>query len=144
MILAEILGAKGHKVFTIQPGATLAQVVDQLVERKCGSLVVCENEQVVGIITERDILRACARRQSLADLQVKDFMTTNLSVGTPNDNVDDVLGLMTDQRIRHLPVLQDEQLAGLISIGDLVKAQHDELSHENHYLKSYLEGSASR
>ena len=142
MLLAEILDLKGHKVFTIQPDATLEQVVDDLVERKCGSLIVCQGDEILGIITERDILRACARRQPLGSLQVSEFMSTDLSLGSPGDNVEDVMGLMTDCRIRHLPVVQDDKLVGLVSIGDVVKAQHNELSHENHYLKSYLEGSA--
>lgn len=142
MILAEILDAKGHKVFTTHPDATLADVVDELVERKCGSLVVCADEQIAGIITERDILRACARRQPLGELRVSEFMSTHLSIVSPTDNVEDVMGLMTDCRIRHLPVVKEGKLVGLVSIGDVVKAQHDELSHENHYLKSYLVGSA--
>ena len=66
-------------------------------------------------------------------------MSSNLVTGTPDDSVEEIMGLMTDRRIRHLPVIDDGQLAGLISIGDVVKAQHQRLSVENHYLKSYIQ-----
>jgi CBS domain-containing protein len=65
-------------------------------------------------------------------------MTADVVIGSPSDSVEDTMGLMTDRRIRHLPVIEDDQLLGLVSIGDIVKAQHDRLTMENHYLKSYL------
>ena len=96
---------------------------------------------MVGIITERDILKACALRQTpLSTLRVADAMTIDVVVGSPCDSVEDTMGLMTEMRIRHLPVVEDGQLLGLVSIGDVVKMQHDRLTMENHYLKSYLQG----
>jgi CBS domain-containing protein len=96
---------------------------------------------MVGIITERDILRACAAGKAPLERQhVQDVMSSNPVVGRPNDSVEDTMGVMTDRRIRHLPVLDGGMLAGLVSIGDLVKAQHDAMTMENHYLKSYLHG----
>ncbi len=140
MNIREILEAKGSDVYSIEPSATLEEVVDRLVENNCGSLVVCEDEQLVGIITERDILRACAARKgTLEQLRVEDVMSVDLITGTPDDGVEDIMGLMTKNRIRHLPVLDDGRLAGMISIGDVVKAQHDRLTMENHYLKSYIQ-----
>ncbi len=145
MSLQEILNTKGSKVLSIDPGATLADVVQKLVRYNCGSLVVCEEEdctRMVGIITERDILRACAdRRVSLEQIRVRDVMSADLVTGTPHDSVQDAMGVMTNRRLRHLPIVNDDgRLVGIVSIGDLVKHQHDELSKENHYLKSYIQG----
>ncbi len=142
MILLDILRVKGRAVHTIDPDATLADVVRRLVESNCGSLVICnEKGDMVGIITERDVLRACAGSidSPLSKMHVRDHMTTNIVTAEPGSNVNDVMGMLTDNRIRHLPVLEEGKLAGLISIGDVVKAQHDQLSMENHYLKNYIQ-----
>jgi CBS domain-containing protein len=145
MDLREILHIKGHVIHTIGPSATLEDVVQKLVRNNCGSLVVCDDEsssgRMVGIITERDILRACARHACpLSTLIVGDVMTTDVAVGSPADSVEDTMGLMTRLRIRHLPVVDEGRLLGLVSIGDVVKMQHDRLTMENFYLKSYLQG----
>ncbi len=140
MHLSAILQVKGSTVFTIQPTASLADAAKTMVEDKCGSLVVCEGEQVVGIVTERDILRGCASQNESLDLiHVAKYMTREVIVGAPNDRISDIMGLMTNERIRHLPVLDNGKLAGIISIGDVVKAQHDQLSVENLYLKQYIQ-----
>ena len=96
---------------------------------------------MLGIITERDILRACAaRRGSLESIEVAEVMTKDIVTASPNDSVEDIMGSMTDHRIRHLPVIENDELVGIVSIGDIVKAQHNALTMENHYLKSYLHG----
>jgi CBS domain-containing protein len=145
MLLQEILNSKGSSVLSINQHATLADVVQKLVKNNCGSLVVCEAEdctRMVGIITERDILRACAdRKASLEQLRVSDVMSADLVTGTPHDSVQDAMGVMTNRRLRHLPIVNDDgRLVGIVSIGDLVKHQHDQLSMENHYLKTYIHG----
>ena len=141
MNLQEILREKGTTVYTIGPEATLADVARSLVQHNCGSLVVCNGETMVGIITERDILRATVSESAgLDQLEVHRFMTSDVLTGTPSDKVEQIMGLMTDNRIRHLPILDAGKLAGIISIGDVVKAQHDHLSIENHYLKNYIQG----
>jgi len=147
MLLSDILNHKGHAVLTIEPTATLAEVIRTLVEHNCGSLIVCATSgdglrsRMVGIITERDILRACANEKStLERTLVEDVMSKNPVTGRPTDSVEETMGVMTDRRIRHLPVLDNGKLAGIVSIGDLVKAQHDAMTMENHYLKSYLHG----
>jgi CBS domain-containing protein len=143
MFLRDILNAKGSVVHTIDAAASLEEVVQQLVRHNCGSLVVYDessSQRMVGIITERDILRACAAgKTALSKFKVIDAMSANLIVGSPGDSVEDTMGLMTNKRIRHLPVIEDDQLLGLVSIGDIVKMQHDRLTMENHYLKSYLQ-----
>jgi len=95
---------------------------------------------MVGIITERDIMRACAdRTTALEDRTVEAVMSEDVVTGKLEDEVEKIMGLMTQNRIRHLPVIENDQLAGLVSIGDVVKAQHDLLTMENHYLKSYIQ-----
>lgn len=141
MKLQEILAIKGTDIFSIGPDATLADMAEQLVEHNCGSLVVLDNTgQMIGIITERDILRSyVTTRQPLHELFVHDYMTVEVATGSADDNVSDTMGLMTRLRIRHLPILEEGRLAGMISIGDVVKAQHDQLSVENHFMKSYIQ-----
>jgi CBS domain-containing protein len=147
MKLQEILRVKGSGVHTIHPGATLDEVVQMLVNCKCGSLVVREPADaggppgaMVGIISERDILRViAARRGALDTLLTADAMTRDVITGSPDDSIDDTMGLMTDRRIRHLPIIDGGELAGMISIGDVVKAHHDQVALENHYLKSYIQ-----
>jgi CBS domain-containing protein len=144
MSLQEILQTKGSHVLSISPHATLADVVQKLVKHNCGSLVVCEESdcaRMLGIITERDILHAVAEHKlPLENHRVADVMTVDLATCSPGDSVADAMGLMTARRIRHLPIVNDEgRLIGIVSIGDLVKHQHDQLSMENHYLKSYIQ-----
>jgi CBS domain-containing protein len=146
MRLQDILRLKGTEVYAISPDATLDEVVRVLIEHNCGSLVVCEaasgqkHGPMVGIITERDILRACAAgRGPLDRLKVAEIMSRHPVTATPGDTIEDTMGLMTERRIRHLPILDDGQLAGIISIGDVVKAHHDQVALENHYLKSYIQ-----
>jgi CBS domain-containing protein len=147
MTLQEILNAKGTLVHKIAPDQTLADVVRRLTEQRVGSLIVCEPERedrMVGIITERDVLRAISAGPVVLDqLKVRDYMTRKPITGSPLDEVAEVMGLMTNRRIRHLPVMDGQHLVGIISIGDVVKAQYDQMVMENHYLKSYLNGGIS-
>ena len=144
MTLAEILKVKGGNVYTIGPEAALDHVVEELVRHNIGSLVVCERdmesgERLVGIITERDILHASAAgKRSLAEVKVGDVMSTKLVTASPKDPVDAVMGLMTSRRVRHMPVLSEGRLVGMVSIGDVVKAQHDRLAMENSFMKDYI------
>ena len=147
MTLQEILRTKGSTIHSITPDASLEDVVQTLVRHNIGSLVVCEGGQcnppgrMLGIITERDILRACASdRGPLTAQKVEDVMTSDVVTASPNDSVEEIMGLLTERRIRHLPVMEEGMLLGLISIGDVVKTQHDALSMENHYLRSYIHG----
>ncbi len=140
MRVREILRSKGDTVYQISPSASLADVVDRLVRFNCGSLLVAEGDTIIGIITERDILRAsAAHRTHLDQFSVRDHMTRDLVTGHPDDEVSSVMGLMTRHRIRHLPIMDQGRLAGLISIGDVVKSQFDALAIENHYLKTYIQ-----
>jgi CBS domain-containing protein len=140
MLVRDILQSKSLTVHTCTPDNTLADVVDLLVGHNIGSLVVLQNDEMVGIITERDILRASAvTRGPLEVVRVEERMTRLPVVAAPDEEVSHTMGVMTQRRIRHLPVVENGRLVGIISIGDIVKAQHDELSRENHYLKSYIQ-----
>ena len=139
MTLRSILQSKGHEVYTTTPETKLSEVVKKLVHHQCGSLLVCDGDRLVGIITERDLLRVSATDgQDLESTPVSEVMTGNLVTATPDDSINQTMGLLTEQRIRHLPILEDDKLVGLISIGDVVKAQYAELTIENHYLKNYI------
>jgi CBS domain-containing protein len=140
MRLKEILDAKGGDILTIERTASLADVVRKMCDYNCGSLVVCEAGRLTGIISERDILRAIAELDApLETILVEARMTRDVVTGSPEDNISDTMGVMTRSRIRHLPVLVDDSLVGLISIGDIVKAQHQKLERENHLLMSYIQ-----
>lgn len=143
MTLRDILDRKGTDVFSITPDSTLENVVSQLVECNCGSLVVRLNgntSPLLGIITERDILLACeTKKAAFGDITVSEAMSTDLHTGAPDDSLEKVMGMMTKNRVRHLPVVEDNQLIGLVSIGDVVKAKFDHLQHENHFLKTYIQ-----
>ena len=140
MHVRDILSDKGQVVHSCAPDDTLADVAQLMVGHNIGSLVVKQDDDMVGIITERDILRAsAATRGPLEFLKVADRMTRCPVVASPNDEVSDIMCIMTERRIRHVPVVERGRLVGLVSIGDTVKAQHDELCRENHYLKSYIQ-----
>lgn len=140
MKVKDILHHKGTDVQTINPDATIQDVMDVLVERRIGSLVVCTAAgEITGIITERDVLCECAQHSDqVRNTRVRDIMTTRLIVGTLDDEVGYVMGIMTHNRIRHLPIIVDHRLVGLISIGDVVKAQLEETEFENRYLREYI------
>lgn len=141
MKIRDLLRGKGTAVVTIRPEATIHEAVTMLVNHRIGSLVVLdEQRRVMGIITERDILRECAARSDqIKQTRVQDVMTTNLIIGVPDDEISYVMGIMTHNRIRHLPIMDGERLAGIISIGDVVKAQLEETEFENRYLKDYIQ-----
>jgi len=144
MILQDILSAKGSAVHTIPPGTKLDEVAHTLVEHRIGSLLVARQgpsgeQELLGIVTERDILYHCAKSNlPLAAVEVTTVMSSPLITAAPTDSVEQIMGLMTDKRIRHLPVLSEGRLIGMISIGDLVKTQHDRLAMENRFMKDYI------
>ncbi len=145
MKLQEILLVKGTTVYTAPPEATLAEVVRRMAEHNVGSMLVCrrdvtEGEQLLGIVTERDLLRCLARGAcDLAGILVTEVMTTRLITATPDDLVMDLMGVMTTHRIRHVPVLSEGRLVGMVSIGDLLKAEHDHLAVENRFMRDYIQ-----
>ncbi|MBU0508661.1 CBS domain-containing protein [bacterium] len=142
MRLAELLDSKGRAVYTIRPGDAIRDVVNRLVEHNIGALpVVDESDKLVGIITERDILRLATKCPAdLGAIHVRDYMSRNLVTATPNATVDDAQSVMTNRRVRHLPVVEDGKLVGLVSIGDLVKVKLADAEFEARHLADFVMG----
>ena len=119
----QILEAKGHDSWSTSPDSTVFEAVQLLSDKGVGALLVMEDEQLVGIITERDYARKIILEgKSSRQTPVKEVMTTRVLIVAPDRPVDDCLALMTDKQCRHLPVVQDGKVVGVVSIGDLVKA----------------------
>ena len=137
MKVENILQSKGSAVETIAPGATMAHAIHRLTSTGIGALVVSEDgEAVLGMISERDIVWALSRRGAeILELQVADCMTRGGPVCNADDTIQDAMGEMTRRRQRHLPVLRDGKLCGLISLGDVVKYRLDELELETNVLR---------
>jgi CBS domain-containing protein len=152
MQIKHILQEKKPGVVTIEAGRTIHEAIGKLNENGIGALIVTgEDEAIVGIITERDILRACGERcahmsepteqnKTTCPSFVQDAMTKDLVICVPDDEINYVMGIMTKNRIRHLPILDDGSLAGIISIGDLVNVHLEERVFENRTLRDYIHG----
>jgi CBS domain-containing protein len=139
--IASLLQSKGTFVATIAPERTVTEVLAQLAEHGVGALVVsADGQHIDGIISERDVVRALHERGvGVLDEPVSQVMTTEVHTCTPTDTVDGLMGMMTDRRIRHIPVVQDGRLAGIVSIGDLVKQRIAELERENSAIVEYIQ-----
>jgi len=141
MTIASLLASKGPRVVTIRPGQTIREALRLLAEYNIGALVVSdETGRPVGIISERDIAREAARDAALFGRGVSAIMTRELVIGSPQDEVDAVGHTMTERRIRHLPVVDRGTLIGIVSIGDVVKAQRDRYLGEVDTLQTQLSG----
>lgn len=140
MKVKEILRSKGSDVMTIEPEAPVREVVDLLTKHGIGALVVVDDSKnICGIVTERDVLRRCLKAEA-PDLStpVRSIMTSDVIVGLPDDDVDYVMNVITENKIRHLPIVAGKRLAGIVSIGDIVKSMHKEMEFENRHLKDYI------
>lgn len=139
MTLADVLARKGDAVVTARPDDTLDQVLHILVEANIGALVVTDDGVVVGILSERDILQFMARASpELSTTPVREIMTREVVVATPGERVERALELMTEHRIRHVPIMESGSLAGIVSIRDLVNASRDAAEWENRELRRYI------
>jgi len=138
-VLAEILDEKGHDVLEIDADATVLEAIRRMVEANVGSLLVTSGGAIVGIVTERDYLRRAALdEQADNDTAVREIMSSPLVVATPDTPIDDCMALMTDRRIRHVPVVDGSGVVGLVSIGDLVKFKSKRQGFEIQYLTDYI------
>jgi CBS domain-containing protein len=142
MKVKDIIAHKGNKVVTVRPDTSVATIVHRLALEKIGALVVSEDgAKVAGIVSERDIVRVLGERGAdLLDsgLRVDAIMTRHVKTCTLDDTVKDVMAEMTRSRIRHLPVVESDRLAGIVSIGDVVKSRLDELELETNVLREYI------
>jgi CBS domain-containing protein len=140
MKVRDILEVKGSQVYSIQPDQTILDAVAILMQHRIGALLVRDaTGRVCGLISERDVLRECLHRSAeLGRIPIREVMTKDLVVCVPDDGIDYAMGIVTKNRIRHLPIMDGDRVLGLISIGDLVKACLEETEYENRYLKEYI------
>ena len=140
MRVSNLLATKGHEVATISQERSVSDAVQMLKERKIGALIVTGTDApLAGIFSERDVVRALAESGAAAlDLKVTDLMSAEVTTCDESTSVTDLMGLMTAKRIRHVPVVHEGQLVGMVSIGDVVKARFDELEHEKQDLLDYV------
>jgi len=155
MRISDILLEKGTNVVTIDSQKSIHEAIGRLSENRIGALIVTsEGEGAAGIITERDILRKCGERcgavkdsnvsgETVCSSLVEDAMTKELVVGAPSDDPNYVMGVMTEKRIRHLPIMDEGNLVGIVSIGDLVNAHLEEMVFKGQTLKDYLARNSS-
>jgi CBS domain-containing protein len=142
MKVADLLKDKGKSVITITPDEPVFTAMGKLIDNQIGSLVVIDAEKkLVGIISERDIMRAAySDLEMLKSKKVSQLMSTNIIIGIPEDDIDYIMGIMTQNRIRHLPIVTKDGIVGIISIGDIVKYQLEEFQVKNRYLEEYMYG----
>ena len=137
--LSEILGEKGRRVFEIEAEASVFDAVKQMVEANIGALLVTEGGKITGIVTERDYLRRVTLEgRTDRDTPVGEIMSSPLIVATLETSIDECMALMTDRRIRHVPVVDGGEIIGVVSIGDLVKFKSQLQSFEIQYLNDYI------
>ena len=139
--IAEILRGKEAEVLKIDASATVFDAIKKIVEHNVGSILVTDGDDVVGIMTERDYLRKIAIfGRTSHDTLVREIMSSPLIYVTPETTIEEAMAIMTDRRIRHLPVVVDEKITGIVSIGDVVKFQSREQSFQIKYLTEYISG----
>ena len=121
-LVSTLLRVKGNVVYTVGPDTPIIEALELMAEKKIGAVLVLEEKNIVGVFSERDFVRNVAQNSNLGlDTPVRDLMTPEVFFISPDLSIDECMALMTQQRVRHLPVLKDGQLKGLISIGDVVK-----------------------
>jgi CBS domain-containing protein len=137
--VSEMLAEKGRALQRIDADASILEAVEQMVEANVGSLLVTESGEVTGIVTERDYLRrVVVEGRTDRETPVREIMSSPLIVVTPQTSVDECMALMTNRRIRHLPVVDAGEVAGIVSIGDIVKFQSKQQSFEIQFLHDYI------
>lgn len=139
MTVKRLLAGKGDNVVTVRPDVTVKDLLRLLAQYNIGAVVVAEEDQTVaGIVSERDIVRALSQDPGVLSAPVRDLMTVDVVTCELGQKVDNVMVIMTTERVRHMPVVEDGRLVGIISIGDVVKSRIDALEFEKEQLTSYL------
>lgn len=140
--VADILEKKGRSIFHVSPDETVFEAIRLMSEHYIGALLVMQGSQLVGIMTERDYARkVILQGRASRETAVREIMTPRVLYVSPDDSVDGCMALMTDKRIRHLPVLVDGRVVGLVSIGDVVKARIENLTYSVSFLENYIMGT---
>ncbi|MDN5920442.1 MAG: CBS domain-containing protein [Pseudonocardia sp.] len=139
MRIADVLNGKGTQVTTVTPTTAVSEVLRLIAQQNLGALPVIDADRLVGIVSERDVVRRLHERGvDLLTVTVAEIMTSDVVTCDPTDEVGELAKIMTERRVRHLPVIVDGRLAGIVSIGDLVKARIDMLEQERQQLESYI------
>jgi len=139
--VSNLLDSKGNDVLTVKPDQPVVEAVQRMEDRSAGTALVMDGGEVVGIISERDVFRKVVLEgKSIEEVQVQDIMSSNLTTVSPETSLDECMQLITEKRIRHLPVLRDKQLRGIISIGDVVKYLVVEKDFKIKNLETYISG----
>ena len=140
--VAQLLQTKGHDVWSISPGASVYEAISMMADKQVGALLVVDGQRTVGIVSERDYARkVILQGKSSQTTPVREIMTDKVFYIRPEQSIEDCMALMTTKRIRHLPVLRDNQLLGVVSIGDVVKALLAERDVRIQQLEQYITGS---
>ena len=138
----DMLKTKGNQVWSVSPTTSILQALEFMAEKNVGALLVLQDEKVAGIISERDFARSIAKNgRCLVDAPIQDIMTKEVFTIRPEISIEECMSLMTQKRIRHLPVVVEDKLLGLISIGDIVKEVISAKESTIHHLENYIEGS---
>lgn len=142
MRVSDVLASKGSDaIFTIRPDASIRELLDVLAERNVGAMVVSDDgETMIGIVSERDVVRKLRDVDNARDVTVASIMTTDVRVAEPEDSFKSLMIAMTEHRVRHIPVLENGRLVGVLSIGDAVKHRMDQLEFERDQLNKYVTG----
>jgi CBS domain-containing protein len=142
MRVSDVLASKGSDaVYTISPDATVRELMDTLADLNVGALVVSgDGSSMLGIVSERDIVRKLRDVENLREMPVSEIMTTDVRVCGPTDSFGGLMAIMTEHRIRHVPVLDEGRLVGVLSIGDAVKHRMEQLEFERDQLNNYVAG----
>jgi CBS domain-containing protein len=137
----DILRAKGSKVYSISPDATVYEALNRMADKNVGALLVLEVEQIVGLISERDYARKTILKGRFSkETAVKEIMTTNVITVDPGEDLEKCMELFTDKHVRHLPVIEDKKIIGIISIGDVVKGVIDHKEFIIQEQEKYIKG----
>ncbi len=140
-LVSELLRAKEREIWSVKPDSSVLEALNLMAEKNVGALLVFKEEKLVGIFSERDYARkVILKGKASKDTTVKEIMSSKVIYVKPEQSVEECMALMTDKRIRHLPVLEEDQVVGVISIGDVVKAIISDKDFMIHQLESYITG----
>ncbi len=139
--IKDLIKVKGHQVWSIEPSATVYKAIEFMADKEVGALMVVEGTKLVGVISERDYTRkVMLKGRSSKDTQVTEIMTKRVMYAQPEQSVEECMALMTEKRVRHLPIMDGDQLLGVVSIGDLVKSIIEEQRFTIELLERYISG----
>lgn len=140
-LVSQILAAKGNEVWSVSPDASVFDALELMADKSIGAVLVCENDELVGVMSERDYARkVILLGKASKNTPVRDIMSTRIFYVRPDQTIEDCMALMSNKRIRHLPVMKDDKMIGVLSIGDVVNAIISEKEYLIEQLENYIAG----